>query len=158
MRGMIQLVGAMLILSASTAFAKTGDVSTEDSKAIDAILKEYEAGLNSGAASRIGALLLSDANRIDVGGTSFSTAKDIENNYAELLSGPMKGAKFTLEKKGLRLINPNAAILDSTFKIELAGNAGVISGFATKILVKSKGKWKIMAIRGMIPFVPPATK
>ena len=158
MREMIQLVGAMLMLSAFTAFADTRDARPEDSKAIDAIRKEYEAGLNSRTASRIGALLLPDADKIDIRGQSFSTAKDIEKDYAELLSGRMKGAKFTIEKKGLRLINRNAAILDSTFKIELAGNGGVLSGFATNILVKSKGKWKIMAIRGMIPFVPPAAK
>jgi uncharacterized protein (TIGR02246 family) len=66
-------------------------------------------------------------------------------------SSQINEGKRTLEVERVRLLNPTSAILDAKYIIEPQDGGAVRNMWSTFVAVYVEGRWKITAIRNMLP-------
>lgn len=144
------LLPAIVVAILGVSAPGVGAQATDES-AIRALVKQYEEARNRGDATVLAALFVTDADQL-VSSGEWRKGRDavVKGSLASSASGGQRA--FTVE--AVRLLVPDVAIVDSRYEIASAdGTARRM--WATWLLTKTAGGWRIAAIRNMLP-APPA--
>ena len=146
----VVLVAMALALANPAAQSKKPD---EDA-AIREVIRSYMAAREQGNASALSALFTADADQLTSSG-------EWRRGREALVTGTLASSKSnagarTITIKTVRFPAPGVAIADGEYVIA-ASQAGAARNMWTSfVMVREDGRWRISAIRNMLP-APPAS-
>ena len=154
MRRIVPWAAFAIAVSVPAYLTGRQSVSPEYQKVMDGFTAAY----NKGDAAGVGAFYAENAVRVAPDGAVLSGRAAIQQNYADPLAGPLKGARLKLTAGETRQLTPDIHVVVGTWEITGAP-AGPLSGNYINTLVRKDGKWQIVGNMAMRP-VPlmPATK
>jgi uncharacterized protein (TIGR02246 family) len=143
----MRLIAILLLL------AVTCPGQTADDTAIRALVKEYIDARDRQDAKAVEALFTSSVDQL-VSSGEWRKGRDevVKGTLASTRSG---GGRRTVTLETIRYLAPGVAIADGRYELEGAGGAQARRMWSTFVLAREGGKWKIAAIRNMLP-APPA--
>ena len=127
--------------------------SPEDESAIRKVLAESMAAFNEHRPNLIPEATTDDFDVVNPPGTYTRGKPD----FQEAFRGAFRSAKMVGTVDRIRFIRPDVALVDGTFEISGSDITPAPKGFRTFVLVKENGRWKITALRQMIPVGPVST-
>jgi uncharacterized protein (TIGR02246 family) len=129
--------------------------SEQDQAAIRAIVAEYLQARERRDAQAIRALFTEDADQLTSSG-DWRKGRD-EVVRGTLASSQQTGGQRTITIETVRFPQPDVAIADGRY--ELTGvNEGTRKMWTSFVFVRNAGKWRIAAIRNMLPAPPAAPR
>jgi uncharacterized protein (TIGR02246 family) len=144
----VVLIGVILALSITSARQqKTGDEA-----AVRDTVKEYIAARERGDAAALSALFTPDADQLVSSG-------EWRRGREELVRGTLASSKSnagtrTIALKTVRFPIPDVAIADGEYAIGASQTAAARNMWTSFVMVRSQGRWRISAIRNMLPAPP----
>jgi uncharacterized protein (TIGR02246 family) len=142
------LLGVALALASPAAQQKKPDTEA----AIHDVVRNYVAARERGNAAELGALFTADADQLTSSG-EWRRGRD------ELVKGTMASSKTnagarTITIKTVRFPAPDVAIADGEYVIAASATAAARNMWTSFVLIRSDGRWRISAIRNMLPAAP----
>ena len=136
-----------LFLVTSNINAQTANPSPADQKAIAALIDKYSDARERSDTALLKTILTGDVDQlVSTGEWRVGIASAIEGMLQSSASSP--GTRtLTIDK--IRLLRANCALVDCRYEIVNADTTRKM--WSSFIVVASKGKWKISAIRNMMP-------
>jgi uncharacterized protein (TIGR02246 family) len=152
---LMTLVALVLTLGPSSA-ALAGD----DEAALRELTKKHAAAWNKGEAKEVAALYDTEASYTSASGVTSRGHEAIEKQSVDWFAGEYKGTNLELTVGAIKLLKPDVAVGDGTWKITgMKGPDGAelppVKGCYTNTLVKKDGEWLVVATQTMIPPPPP---
>jgi uncharacterized protein (TIGR02246 family) len=147
-----QLAAAAIVLSTLCLPGATrAQAPASDDAAIRALVARYTEIREQGDAAALGALFTADADQL-VSSGEWRKGRDAVVK-GSLTSSQRTQGKRTLTIDAVRTVAAGVAIADSRY--EIAEDAGRVRRmWASWLLVKDGDRWKIAAIRNMLPAAP----
>jgi uncharacterized protein (TIGR02246 family) len=143
---------AIVVLAAYQGSTATRPAPDQDQAAIRAVVAEYLQARERRDADGIRALFTEDADQLTSSG-DWRKGRD-EIVRGTLASSQQTGGQRTIAIETVRFPQADMAIADGRY--ELAGvNEGTRKMWTSFVFVRTGGKWRIAAIRNMLP-APPA--
>ena len=144
------LLGVALALASPAAQQQQKKADTE--AAIHDVVRNYVAARERGNAAELGALFTADADQLTSSG-EWRRGRD------ELVKGTLASSKSnagarTITIKTVRFPAPDVAIADGEYVIAASSSAAARNMWTSFVLVRSEGRWRISAIRNMLPALP----
>lgn len=144
------VIGVILALSSTSARQQQKD----DDAAVRDTVKEYVAARDRGDATALGGLFTADADQLVSSG-------EWRRGREELVRGTLASSKSnagtrTITLKTVRFPTPDVAIADGEYVIGASQTAAARNMWTSFVLVRNQGRWRISAIRNMLP-APPAS-
>jgi uncharacterized protein (TIGR02246 family) len=121
--------------------------SPEDDSAIRKLLADNTAAFNQHRGDLISEASTDDFDLVNPPGTYTSGKPDLR----EAFTGAFRNAKVVATIERIRYIRSDVALVDGTFEISGSDLTPAPKGLRTFVLVKEGGRWKITALRQMIP-------
>lgn len=115
----------------------------DDKASIMQLEREFINAWNSGNAVKAADIYAEDGIRVDPFGVVSRGRKEIEEAYAQLLQGRMKGARIQWDAD-VRLLSRDIAVTQGPLLIQPAGSGGAIHGYTVNIWQKNDGRWRVM--------------
>lgn len=145
------LVGVILGLSSTNARQQK---KTDDEAAVRDAVKQYVEARERGDAGALSGLFTADADQL-VSSGEWRRGRD------ELVRGTLASSKNnagtrTITLKTIRFPTSDVAIADGEYVIGASQASAARNMWTSFVLVRSQGRWKISAIRNMLP-APPAS-
>ena len=139
---------ALIVLAPAPAVAQT---PVTDEAGVRALVEAYAAARDKGDAAALTALFTADADQLVSSGEWRRGREAVVTG--SLASSQQTQGKRTFTIDTVRMIAANVALADSRYEIAQAD--GVTRRmWASWLLVKDGGAWKIAAIRNMLPATP----
>ena len=146
----MRLVLALLVIATLRAPALS-PASGRDDAAIREVVAQYLGTREHRDAQALGALFTDDADQLTSSG-EWRKGRD-EIVRGTLASSDRTGGTRTITIQTVRFVGTDAAIADGRY--ELAGAQGRRSMWTSFVLARDGRRWRIAAIRNMLP-APPA--
>jgi uncharacterized protein (TIGR02246 family) len=141
---------ALAVLAPTPALAQA---PVTDDAAVRAVVDAYSAARDKGDAAALTALFTADADQLVSSGEWRRGREAVVKG--SLASSQQTQGKRTFTVDTVRMIAANVAVADSRY--EIAQTDGTTRRmWASWLLVKDGGGWKIAAIRNMLPAAPAA--
>jgi len=140
----------LLVLTVSV-FAQTTALSPADDAAIRRIVQQQDDARNRGDWKALAELFTEDAEQFTSAGEWRRGRASIEQRVAESMKTVYKGSKYVSKVETIRLVTPTVALADGSFEITNIASGGSRRGHTTYVLVKSADRWRIAAVRSMVP-------
>jgi uncharacterized protein (TIGR02246 family) len=139
------------LLSALPLFAQNSAEHTDDA-AIRNVVSEYLTAREHSNPEELAGLFTDDADQLVSSGEWRRGKSALVNGT--LASSASTGGTRSITLDSVRFLTPGVAIADGRY--ELAGLAGGTSRkmWTTFVLLKGAGRWRIAAIRNMLPAAP----
>ena len=133
------------------AQALSQDSSSKQQKAFAAFIDQYSEARENRDTALLKAILTTDVDQLVSTG---EWRNGIESSVQGMLrsSANAPGTR-TLKIEKTKMLTPNSAIVDCRYEIQNADNT-TRKMWSTFIVVMDNGKWKISAIRNMLPSAP----
>jgi uncharacterized protein (TIGR02246 family) len=145
------LAATLLAIAVLVPAPASAQASTSDDAAVRALVAAYSAARDKGDAAALTALFTADADQL-VSSGEWRRGRDAVVTGSLASSQQTQGKRtFTIET--VRMIAANVAVADSRYDIAQADGA-TRRMWASWLLVKDGGAWKIAAIRNMLPATP----
>jgi uncharacterized protein (TIGR02246 family) len=140
-----------VILGLSNASARE-QKKTDDEAAVQDAVKHYVEARERGDAAALSGLFTADADQL-VSSGEWRRGRD------ELVRGTLASSKSnagtrTITLKTIRFPAADVAIADGEYLIGASQGAAARNMWTSFVLVRSQGRWKISAIRNMLPASP----
>lgn len=138
-----------LVLMLVVAGVSMGEILPADQKAIRGLIQNYVDAREKGDVKAVEGLFTAEADQlVSTGEWRRGRAKLVEGSMASSKNNP---AKRTIEVETIREIRSGVAIVDGRY-IQTGGPAeGRREMWSTFVVEKTKGQWRIAAIRNMLP-------
>lgn len=141
------VIPAVWLVVASTPPAQPRAQEFSDEAAIRAVVRQYVNARELRDPAAIEALFTADADQ-------HTTAGEWRRGRTPLVSGALESSKRNpgtrrIEIESIRFINPDVAIADGPY--EITSGDGVRRMWTTIVLAREAGRWRISAIRNMVP-------
>ena len=136
-----------LIIPVLAQTPKTG----ADDAAIRRVVQQQDETRNRGDWKAMGELFTQDAEQYTSAGEWRRGRAQIEKAVAQIMATTYKGAKYTTKVDTVKTLTPTVAIVDGAFEISNIGGTGSRTGHSTYVLVKDADRWRIAAVRSMVP-------
>jgi len=135
-----------VVLLASTGLAAQTPASTDEA-AVREVVRRYVNARELKDPAAIGALFTADADQ-------HTTSGEWRRGRAQIVPGTLESSKRnpgtrTITVQTVRFITPDVAIADGPY--EITGAGGTRKMWATIVLKREGGDWRIAAIRNMLP-------
>jgi uncharacterized protein (TIGR02246 family) len=140
----------------SQAAAQSGGSHAQDDAAIRAVVKGYVDARERNDPAAVAALFTADADQLTSSG-------EWRRGREALVKGAMAssartGGSRTITADTIRYVAPGVAVADGPYVISGLQGGATRKMWASFVLVKDGGTWRIAAIRNMLPATgPPAT-
>jgi len=123
-----------------------------DDAAVRDVVRQYVEARERRDPQRIGALFTDDADQ-------HTTAGQWRRGRAAIVPGTLASSQTNPGQRSIavdtvRFLTPDAAIVDGPYTIGAAGAVSARRMWATIVLVRQEGTWRISAIRNMLPTAP----
>jgi uncharacterized protein (TIGR02246 family) len=146
----VVVIGVMLALSISSAREQKKD----DEAAVRDVVKEYVAARERGDATALSGLFTADVDQLVSSG-------EWRRGREELVRGTLASSKSnagtrTIAVKTVRFPAADVAIADGEYVIGASQTGAARNMWTSFVMVRSQGRWRISAIRNMLP-APPAS-
>ena len=149
-RVIVAALFALTLVAPASAVAQT---PATDEAGVRALVEAYSAARDKGDAGALTALFTADANRLVSSGEWRRGREAVVKG--SLASSQQTQGKRTFTIDTVRIVAANVALADSRYGI--AQTDGTTRRmWASWLLVKDGGTWKIAAIRNMLPAAPAA--
>jgi uncharacterized protein (TIGR02246 family) len=143
---------AIALMAASQGSTATRPDTEQDQAAIRAVVAEYLHARERRDADGIRALFIEDADQLTSSG-DWRKGRD-EIVRGTLASSQQSGGQRTITIQTIRFPRPDMAIADGHY--ELAGtDDGTRKMWTSFVFVRTGGRWRIAAIRNMLPAPAP---
>ena len=144
----IVFIGVIVALSITSARQQKKD----DEAAVRDTVKEYVAARERGDATALSGLFTADADQLVSSG-------EWRRGREELVRGTLASSKSnagsrTITLKTVRFPAPGVAIADGEYVIGASQTAAARNMWTSFVMVRSQGRWRISAIRNMLPAQP----
>ena len=148
-------VAAGVCLSVSVCFATMTTLAQSgagEEAAVRAVVAEYVAARERGDAAAVGAVFTEHADQLTSSG-------EWRRGRPELVRGTLASSKTnagarSITIKSVRFPAPDVAVADGEYVIAAAGAAAARNMWTTFVMIRSGGRWRIDAIRNMLPASP----
>jgi uncharacterized protein (TIGR02246 family) len=145
----VVFIGVILALSITSARQQK-----DDEAAVRDTVKEYVAARERGDATALGGLFTADADQLVSSG-------EWRRGREALVRGTLASSKNnagtrTITLETVRFPAPDVAIADGEYVIGASQTGAARKMWASFVMVRSQGRWRISAIRNMLP-APPAS-
>jgi uncharacterized protein (TIGR02246 family) len=135
------------VLLASAGLAAQTPASTTDDAAVREVVRRYVNARELKDPAAIEALFTADADQ-------HTTSGEWRRGRAQIVPGTLESSKRnpgtrTITVQAVRFIAPDVAIADGPY--EITGAGGTRRMWATLVLKREAGSWRIAAIRNMLP-------
>ena len=147
---------AMAVIVTFQAQAAGQSTATPDQAAIRAVVAEYLNARERRDAEAIGALFLDDADQLTSSGEWRRGRQEIVRGT--LASSQQTGGQRTITLQTIRFPRPDLAIADGPYELAAGGSEGTRKMWTSFVLVRADGRWRIAAIRNMLPAPPAAAR
>lgn len=142
-----------LALGATTVAAQTPSARSSDEAAILETVRQYVSARDLRDPQAIGALFTADADQ-------HTTTGDWRRGRDAIVPGTLASSqrnpgRRTITVESVRFISADVAIVDGPYEIGGAGGAPGRRMWATLVLGREGGAWRIAAIRNMVPTGTP---
>jgi uncharacterized protein (TIGR02246 family) len=146
----VVLVGVVLALS--TASARQQNQKKDPDAAVRETVKEYVAARERGDSAALIELFTADADQLVSSG-------EWRRGREELVRGTLASSKNnagtrTITLKTVRFPTPDVAIADGEYVIGASQSSAARNMWTSFVLIRSEGRWRISAIRNMLPAPP----
>ena len=146
----VVLIGCFAALTAPVA--AQGPARQADEAAVRDVVRRYVEARERRDPQAIAALFTDDADQQ-------TTAGQWRRGRAAIVPGTLTSSQTNPGQRSItvetvRFLTPDAAIVDGPYTIGAAGAAPARRMWATLVLVRHEGAWRISAIRNMLPTVP----
>jgi uncharacterized protein (TIGR02246 family) len=142
---LVSLAGTGLVAAQSHA------VPSADTEAIKALIASYAEAREKEDPNKIEALFTDDADQLVSSGEWRRGREAVVKGT--IASSQRTGGTRTITVESVRFLQPGFAIADARY--EIAGTAaGTRKMWSTFVVTKSSARWRIAAIRNMLPAVP----
>ena len=128
----------------------------EDEQAIRRIISEETDAFNRHQSSNVNTT--EDFDLVIPPGTYAKAGPELLERRTRDHAGVCKNARMESSIRGVRFIRPDVAIVDGSFHITGADMNPAPKGLDTWIAVKENRKWRLTALRRMIPVAEPSTR
>lgn len=127
-----------------------------DEAAIRKVVQQYDDARNRGDWKVLSEIFTEDADQLTSAAETRKGRAQIEKGAAQNTATVYKGGKYVTTIETVRMLAPGVALADGTFEI---GNikGGSRRGRQTLVLLKSGDRWRITALRSMVPTPAGAT-
>ena len=145
----------MVALGIALALSDTSAQKNSDGEAaIQDLVRSYVAARERGDAAALATLFTPDADQL-VSSGEWRRGRD------ELVRGTLASSKSnagarTITLKTVRFPAPDVAIADGEYVIAASQTAAARNMWTSFVMIRSQGRWRISAIRNMLP-APPAS-
>ena len=144
------VVLAAVVLALSTTSAR--QQKQNDETAVRDTVKEYVAARERGDPAALSGLFTADADQLVSSG-------EWRRGREELVRGTLASSKSnagsrTITLKTVRFPTPDVAIADGEYVIGATQTSAARSMWTSFVIVRSEGRWRISAIRNMLPAAP----
>lgn len=145
----------MVVLGIALALSDTSAQKNSDGEAaIQDLVRSYVAARERGDAVALATMFTPDADQL-VSSGEWRRGRD------ELVRGTLASSKSnagarTITLKTVRFPAPDVAIADGEYVIAASQTAAARNMWTSFVMVRSQGRWRISAIRNMLP-APPAS-
>jgi len=145
----VVFIGVILALSITSARQQK-----DDEAAVRDTVKEYVAARERGDATALGGLFTADADQLVSSG-------EWRRGREALVRGTLASSKNnagtrTITLETVRFPAPDVAIADGEYVIGASQTGAARKMWTSFVMVRSQGRWRISAIRNMLP-APPAS-
>jgi uncharacterized protein (TIGR02246 family) len=152
------LVGCQPAGEPETA-APAAETGPTDEEQLRQLAADFETAWGEADAAAIAALWTEDGDSVNPTGHHKGRAA-VEEAYRQGFAGPYKDTTIDVEMTSVRLLQPDLAIADGTYKIspiEGAEGADIFAanGLWTDVNVKVGDQWRIACSRPMVPVEAP---
>jgi uncharacterized protein (TIGR02246 family) len=142
-----------VVVALSSASARQQQKTDEEAAVRDAV-KQYVDARERGDAAALSGLFTADADQLVSSG-------EWRRGREELVRGTLASSKSnagrrTITLKTIRFPTSEVAIADGEYVIGASQTGAARNMWTSFVLVRSQGRWKISAIRNMLP-APPAS-
>lgn len=152
---MKKLLGVcVLTLLAGIAPAQT--ISAQQQSRIRAVVQQYLDAREHGDARALAELFTSEADQLVSSGMWRAGREALVEGT--LASSKSEGGRRTITLERIRLLTPDVAIADGRYELTGLANGLTRKMWSTFVLVQKSGKWRIAAIRNMLPAKPAPTR
>ena len=146
----VVLTGALLVLGALSVpvdLAAQTAAASPDETAVRELIRRYVNARELKDPAAIEALFTADADQ-------YTTAGEWRRGRGQVVPGTLESSKRnpgarTITVQAVRFISPDVAIADGAY--EIAGAASTRRIWATLVVKREAGGWRIAAIRNMVP-------
>ena len=126
--------------------------------AIRARVRQYEAAYNAGDADAVAAIYAVDGTHTYALGFTHRGRHEIANGLRELLAGPLKGTRITLNPLHIRAVSEQVAVEEAAFSLAGLKEPGgtdlaPVTGLCLGVYQKQGDLWFAVAVQCMVP--PP---
>jgi uncharacterized protein (TIGR02246 family) len=137
-----------LVLSVQLTHAR-GQSAGGDEAAVRDVVKNYVAARDRGDAAAVGAVFTEQADQLTSSG-------EWRRGREELVRGTLASSKSnsgarTITIKTVRFPAPDVAIADGEYVIAATPTAAARNMWTSFVMIRSGGRWRIDAIRNMLP-------
>jgi uncharacterized protein (TIGR02246 family) len=147
----VVVVGIILALSSTSARQQK---QADDEAAVRVAVKLYVDARERGDATALSGLFMADADQLVSSG-------EWRRGREELVRGTLASSKSnagsrTITLKTIRFPTSDVAIADGEYVIGASQASAARNMWTSFVMVRSQGRWRISAIRNMLP-APPAS-
>jgi uncharacterized protein (TIGR02246 family) len=149
MRRSSRIGGVLLVVALALVSPAAQSKKADEESAIREVVRSYMAAREQGNATALAALFTVDADQLTSSG-EWRRGRD------ELVKGTLASSKGnagarTVTVKTVRFPAPAVAIADGEYVIAGSPAAAARNMWTSFVLVRSDGRWRISAIRNMLP-------
>ena len=137
------------------ATAKNSAGRANDEQAVRDVVARLIDAWNRHDAAAASAEMTEDVDMVAPPGMRMAGRAAIEAASPQMFATLYKDAHETATTDRIRFLGSNVALGDGTFTLVGPNFPGDARGLQTVVLVKTGGKWKLAALRRMIPTPPP---
>jgi uncharacterized protein (TIGR02246 family) len=143
------MVPAVCVLALSVQLPTAAQSKVGDEGAVREVVSSYVAARERGDAAGVAAIFTEHADQLTSSG-EWRRGRD------ELVRGTLASSKSnsgtrTITIKTVRFPAPDVAIADGEYVISASASAGARNMWTSFVMVRSGGRWRIDAIRNMLP-------
>ena len=142
------LVACLLAMALTPTLRAQQPADAADERAVRQVVERYMAARDAQDPAAVAALFTSDADQ-------FTTAGEWRRGRDQIRSGTAESSRRNpgarrISVEAVRFVTRDVAIADGPYEIS-TGGAAVRRMWTTLVLVRTRGGWRISAIRNMAP-------
>ena len=158
-------------MSCNLGYIASMTPTTDDEKAISAIIDEFVATWNRRDAAAWAAQFAMDSDHINVVGMLFEGQDENRRRHAEIFAGMFKDSTLQHHIRRLRFLSPEIALVDLDSEMSIIGplppafatisrrnadGTAVMRSRMRHVMIKTDGRWQIVASQNTPIMGPPA--
>ena len=144
----LQIIGCLVL----AAGAMRSATPSSENRAIRAVIHRYVDVRNHFDEAALRELFTQDADQLVSNGEWRRGLENLVQGAAA--SSKKENGRSSVVVDHIRLLSPNVAIVDGRYETSAAGASSPRKMWSTFVLLKKEGRWRIAAIRNMLPSAP----